>query len=256
MGRNWLALAVLMSWTAWGQAPSYAYKNIVNASDYSAGPFAPNSVVSIFGSNLSWYTHALEQGDIAGNTVPVTMANTQVYVDNAAAPLLYVSPVQINFIIPGNQIQGDVPIRVVRQGVSGPPVILTLAESAPALFRQETGYAIATHGDWQLLTDISPAVGGEIVVIYLTGLGRTQPNPAPGELPTGAAPMLWLKNLTVFLDGTALPSYRVKYAGATPYNAGLYQLNLELPPETGPNPEIRLSVGSQTSGPGVRLPLQ
>ena len=255
MGLNRLALAFLMGWTAWGQAPSYAAKDIVNSADYSAGPFAPNSVLSVFGSNLSWYTDWLQAGNLVAGTVPFDMGGTRVYVDNVPAPLLYVSPVQINFVIPGNQIAGDVPVRVVRQGLSGPAITLTLRNAAPALFAQASGYAIATDGAGQLLTAANPSSPGAIVVVYATGLGRTQPNPAPGEVPGGAAPILELRNLTVFLDGYPLASYRVKYAGVTPYCAGLYQLNVELPAETGPDPELTVWIDGKSSLAGLRLPV-
>jgi uncharacterized protein (TIGR03437 family) len=242
--------------TAFAQAPAYAAADIVNASNYAPGPFAPNSVLAIFGVNLSWYTHALTSGDIAANTVPTQLAGVQVYVDNWPAPLLYVSGPQINFIIPGNQISGDITVRVTREGVSGPDVTVTLVNAAPALFDLGTGYAIATHADGTLLTTDSPAQGGETMVLYATGLGSTQPNPSPGVIPQSAAPMLWLANLIVSLDGTALPSFRIKYAGATPDSVGLYQINIELPPDVGSNPAIQVAVGAQCSAAGLKLAVQ
>ena len=45
---------MLAAGTAWAQAPTYSAAGIVNAWDYSPGPFAPNSVLSLFGTNLSW----------------------------------------------------------------------------------------------------------------------------------------------------------------------------------------------------------
>ena len=53
MLRTWLALAVLCAGTARAAGPSYAASNIVNASNYAIGPFAPNSVISIFGTGLA-----------------------------------------------------------------------------------------------------------------------------------------------------------------------------------------------------------
>ena len=120
MHRAWLVLAALSSGAAWGQAPAYSAAGIVNASNYAPGPFAPNSVISIFGSNLSWSTHALAAADISGANLPLTMAGVQVIVSNWPAALLYVSPTQINFIVPSDEIAGDVQVRVVRQGVTGP----------------------------------------------------------------------------------------------------------------------------------------
>lgn len=256
MSRTWLVLGVLVFRTAWAQAPAYTAEDIVNSSDYSPGPFAPNSVLTIFGSNLSWYTYALEASDIAGNILPTELASVSVYVDNWPAPLLYVSGPQINFIVPGNEIGGTITLRVVREGVTGPEVSLVLVDAAPALFDTGTGYAVATHGDGSLLTDASPAQPGETVVVYATGLGATSPNPSPGELPQTAAPLLWLSTLSVSLDGTVLPSYLIKYAGATPLSAGLYQLNIELPSEVGADPAIQVAMGTQTSSGTLKIAVQ
>ena len=256
MSRASFVLAVLLLKVGSAQQPTYSDANIVNASDYSTGPFAPNSVLTIFGSNLSWYTHALASSDIVAETVPGQMANVAVYIDNRPAPLLYVSPTQINFLVPGNEISGDVPVRVVRQGVWGPEARITLVDAAPALFDIGNGFAIATHGEGSLLTEDSPAQPAEIVVIYATGLGATQPNPSPGQIPQSAAPLLLLDSLTVSLDGRTLPSFRIKYAGATPLSAGLYQINLEMPPETGPDPLIQVAVGNKADSGGLKLAFQ
>jgi uncharacterized protein (TIGR03437 family) len=249
-----LVLAVLVLRTALAQAPAYAAENIVNSSDYTSGPFAPNSVLTIFGTNLSWYTQALTLGK-AGE-VPTQLSGVQVLVDSRPAPLLYVSGPQINFLIPSNEISGQVTVRVVREGMAGPQVTVKLIDVAPALFDIGTGYAITTHADGTLLTDASPGQPGEIVVIYATGLGHTQPNADVNEVPGSAAPIEWLGSLTVSLDGAVLPSYRIKYAGITPGCLGLYQLNLELPLEVGANPAILVSVGAKSSTGNLKLAVQ
>ena len=154
--------------TAWGQAPAYTADSIVNASDYSPGPFAPNSVLSIFGSNLSWYIGEFSASQ-STPSAPVALSGVEVYVDNWPAPLLYVSPTQINFLVPSGESPGSISVHVVREGASGPFVSLTLVNGAPALFGGGSGFAIATHADGTLLTDASPGQPGEIVVVYATG---------------------------------------------------------------------------------------
>ena len=252
MLRSWLVLGVLAVRVAWGQAPVYTADDIVNASDYSSGPFAPNSVLTIFGSNLSWYTDAVPS-DFNATIVPTQMGGVAVYVDNWPAPLLYVSGPQINFLIPSNEIAGNATVRVVREGVTGPEVTVTLVNAAPALFDPGTGFAIATHADGTLLTDASPGQPGEIVVVYATGLGATEPNPDPGEIPQTAALMVWLSSLTVSLNGAVLPSDLIMYAGVTPGCVGLSQLNIKLPQDVGANPPIQVSVGTQSTSSALEL---
>jgi uncharacterized protein (TIGR03437 family) len=255
MYRTWLVLAVLVVRAVWAQAPAYTADSIVNASDYSSGPFAPNSVLSIFGSNLSWYTGAFSASQSV-TSVPVALSGVEVYVDNWPAPLLYVSPSQINFLIPSGESPGSVTVRVVREGASGPFVSLNLVDGAPALFETGSGLAIATHADGALLTDASPGQPGEVVVVYATGLGATDPDPEAGEIPETAAPLQWLSSLSISLNGAALPSALILYAGATPGCVGLYQLNIQLPQDVPADPVIQVSMGMQSNSGSLKIAVQ
>jgi uncharacterized protein (TIGR03437 family) len=253
MLRTWLAFAPLLAGAAWGQAPVYSADKMVNASNYTPGPFAPNSIVSIFGSAMSRSSQGLTAGDIVNNTLPTELNYTRVYVMDSPAPLLYVSDGQVNFLIPGNQLDGDVTIRVVREGLTGPEITVTLVDAAPALFQTAAGYAIAAHLDNSAVAPGSPAQAGEIVVLYACGLGRTQPNPAPGVIPQNAAAIQRLSDLKVYLGGTAIDPASILYAGLTPGSAGLYQINLVLPGNLGTDPEIRVAIADQSSPAGLKL---
>ncbi len=144
-------------------------------------------------------------------------------------------------------------IRVVREGVTGPEVTVTLVDAAPALFQTADGYAIAAHLDNSLIAPNSPAQAGEIIVVYACGLGRTQPNPAPGAIPQSAAVIQKLSDLKVYLGGTAIDPASILYAGLTPGSAGLYQINLVLPGNLGTDPEIRVAIADQSSPTGLKL---
>jgi uncharacterized protein (TIGR03437 family) len=249
----WLVFALLLANTAWGQAPVYSAAGMVNGPNYAPGPFAPNSIVSIFGSGLARSSQGVTAADIVNNTLPVELNSTRVYVMNSPAPLLYVSVGQVNFLIPGNQLDGDVQIRVVREGLTGPEVTVTLVDAAPALFQTAAGYAIAAHLDNSLIAPGSPAQAGEIIVVYACGLGRTLPNPAPGAISQSAAVIQRLSDLKVYLGGAAIEPASILYAGLTPGSAGLYQINLVLPDNPGTDPEIRVAIADQSSPAGLKL---
>jgi uncharacterized protein (TIGR03437 family) len=251
-----LVLALLLANAAWGQAPVYSADSMVNAPNYAPGPFAPNSIVTIFGSGLSRSSQGLTAGDIVNNTLPTELNGTHVYVDGPPAPLLYVSDSQVNFLVPGNQVAGDVKIWVVREGFTGPEVTVTLVDAAPALFQTAAGYAVAAHVDNSLIAPGSPAQAGEIIVVYACGLGRTQPNPVPGVIPQNAAVIQRLSDLQVYLGGTAIDPASIQYAGLTPGSAGLYQINLVLPDNLGTDPEIRVAIADQSSPAGLKLAVQ
>ena len=229
---------------------------MVNASNYTPGPFAPNSIVSIFGSGMARSSQGLTADSILNNTLPVELNSTRVYVMGSPAPLLYVSEGQVNFLVPGNQLDGDVKIRVVREGMTGPEITVTLVDAVPALFQTAAGYAIAAHLDNSLIAPGSPALAGETIVVYACGLGRTLPNPAPGVIPQSAALIQRLSDLKVYLGATAADPASILYAGVTPGSAGLYQIDLILPASLGTDPEIRVAIADQSSPAGLQLAVQ
>ena len=256
MLRTWLVLALLPTSAAWGQAPAYSAAGMVNAPNYAPGPFAPNSVATIFGSGLARSSQGLTADVILNNTLPKELNSTRVYVLDEPAPLLYVSDGQVNFLVPGDQLDGDVKIRVVREGVTGPEITVTLVDAAPALFQSAAGYAIAAHLDNSVIAPGSPAQAGEIIVVYACGLGLTQPSLAPGVIPQSAAVIQRLSDLKVYLGGTAIDPASILYAGLTPGSPGLYQINLVLPANLGTDPEIRVAIADQSSPAGLKLAVQ
>jgi uncharacterized protein (TIGR03437 family) len=246
-----LLLAILCAGTAGAAGPVYAAANLVNASNYTSGPFAPNSVISLFGTGLARSTVALTAADISGGSLPTEMNFVRVYVENEPAPLLFVSEGQINFLIPSLASLSPVHIRVVSQGVTGPEITVNLVNCAPALFALAGGYTIATSAQGKLLTPDAPAHPGDTIVIYLTGLGRTSAQAFPGEIPRSANPILALASLRVTIGPVAVAPALIKYAGVTPGSGGLYQINLIVPEGVGIDPELKVT-GDVTSG-GLKL---
>jgi uncharacterized protein (TIGR03437 family) len=248
-----LILAVLFASTAQGAGPVYSAESIVNGANYAQGPLAPNSVVTIFGTDLAWSIETLTVENTRSGSLPKSLADVRVTVANSPAPLIYVAPTQINFLMPGDLRAGPVPVRVVRQGVTGPEVTVTVIDAVPNFFRNAEGYVIAQHADYSVITPDHPARPAEIIVVYATGLGRTYPNPAPGEIPAYAGVMASLDALRVTIGGVNLPADRILYAGLSPGTAGLYQINLRLPEVLDLDPEVRAAVGSQTGAAGLKL---
>jgi uncharacterized protein (TIGR03437 family) len=248
----WFVLAALAGSAARGAAPTYSTESIVNGSDYAPGPFAPNSIVSIFGAELSYRVEGLTRDNTYNNTLPDQLADVRVYVANMPAPLIYVCPTQINFLMPNNLKPGNVPLRVVRQAVTGVEVTIALVDAAPQLFKSKDGYVIAQHGaDYSLLGPNSPARPGEVIVFYATGLGRTQPSPGPAEIQQ--IPSNIIGELKLSLGGAEVSPADIWYAGLTPGIAGVYQINLKLSDTLGADTEIRASMAGQTSVAGVKL---
>jgi uncharacterized protein (TIGR03437 family) len=238
-------------------APIYSAASIVNAADNKSGALAPNAIGTIYGKNLAYGTAGLTAGDIQGGVLPVVLGDseTEVFIGNYAADLYYVSPTQINFLVPPMMLPGPVTFRLVIDSLRGPVIPLKLAPAAPGLFQLDLQNAVATLVDGSVLTPSSPAKPGDIVVLYATGLGETTPPAVYGQLPTAAAPLVAGAKLSILLDGVAVPPSAIDYAGVAPGYAGLYQINLTLPKSTAANPEIRLQLDGASSITGVHLPV-
>jgi uncharacterized protein (TIGR03437 family) len=262
-----LPLVLLVTWCAPGaesskprDAPIYSAASIVNAADNQSGALAPNTIGTIYGKNLAYNTAALTADEVHGGILPTVLtgsAEVRVFINHYPADLYYVSPTQINFLVPPDLLPQPALFQVVIDGQYGtsPPIQFTLAAAAPALFQLDLKNAVATRADGSVITPLAPAQPGEIVVLWATGLGQTAPPAVKNQLPTAAAPLVAGANLSVLLDGVPVDSSAISYAGIAPGYAGLYQINLRLPSSTGANPEIRLQLDDAISIPQVYLPV-
>lgn len=246
-------LALMAVPLGWAVAPAYSASSVVNAATGVAGEFAPNSIVSIYGTDLAYATQAAASGS---GVLPVTLAQVTVSVGGISANLFYVSPTQINFLVPANLLPGVKSLTVFRAGVAGPVLPMTLKETAPGFFNTSDGAVIATHADGTVCTSDSPVNAEEIIVLYAVGLGRTDPDAVPGKPSSHAAPIIQMGQLAVLLNGSVVDASRIYYAGTTPGFAGLYQINLRVPVTAAENPEIRVFIGQQGSPSYLKLPMR
>jgi uncharacterized protein (TIGR03437 family) len=113
---------------------------VVNSASY-LGALAPGSVATLYGVNLADAGHV-----IAGvSSFPVSVAGVSVSVNGVNAPLLYVSPAQINFQIPwGTAVGRSVEVKVTRSGVDSivEPITITTT-AAPSFFLSEFTNGVA-----------------------------------------------------------------------------------------------------------------
>jgi uncharacterized protein (TIGR03437 family) len=246
---------------AWAQtsatstAVSYTVAGVVNSASDAPDSLAPNTIATVYGTGLSYTTASAFGVMPSSGMMPTELASVHVYVGEAAAPLYYVSPTQINFLVPTELPPGEVDFFTTHDGLAGPHVRITLHDAAPGLYPWGAGMIASTHADGSVITKDHPAHPGETVVVYGTGLGRTRPELQTGLIEIVAAQIRLLSELSVQVAGTALDNQSIQYAGITPGIPGLYQVNLVLPKQLAPDPEIRISIGSQVSPPGMRLPV-
>ena len=236
-----------------GNPPAFPPDSVVNSANSSPTSLTPNVLATLSGSNLASSTaSAVATGS---GTLPTLLAGVRVIVGGIFASLLYVSPTKVNFIMPASLLPGQTNIVLVRDFIVTPTAQITLLDAAPALFvdNPDNSRVAAQHADGSLVSPDTPAHPGEVIVVYGTGLGRTDPTQIDGSIPRSLAPIILLNQLQVLLDGQPVPVENILYAGIAPGFAGLYQINLRLPMEIGATPEIRVAMGDQMSQSSLRF---
>ena len=148
-------------------------------------------------------------------------------INGAVAPVVFSSPDRINAQLPWN-VAGTATLILRTPGGASDPFRLRTTPGAPGVFRSGPGGTptIVRSLNNELVTLSNPIHGGDDLVIYATGLGRTDP-----EVPLGAAspfePLARVLNTPkVTLGNVALPIY---FAGLTPGLIGVYQINVIVP---------------------------
>jgi uncharacterized protein (TIGR03437 family) len=238
--------------------PNYTAASIVNSASYVSGDYAPNAFITIFGTNLAYVTRTISLDDIHSAVLPTVLIGTglRVLVNQIEANIYYVSPTQVNLLVPPLLVPGPATVQLLVDGLAGPAIQITLGNSAPAPFQLDATTVIAQHLDATLITQASPAHGGEVVVLYANGLGPTFPAAIKDHVPLAAALLVQFPSFQVWLNGAAVDQNRVLYAGVTPGFAGLYQINVRLPDDVAQNPEVRFGTSDKMSPPQRHLSVQ
>jgi uncharacterized protein (TIGR03437 family) len=234
---NW-ALYSEASFDPFRLPPNVFAGGAVNLASYQPAPnnlMSAGALTAIFGDNLAT---AAANGSFVNGALPLNLGGTAVGINGVCAPLLYISPSQINIqAIPTLPSAGVASLYVSTGVVDGdcttgnPGVVqsIPLAAASPGLFLADytAGVALSVHSDGSLVSASSPAIPGETVLLYGTGFGPVELPVNAGQADTGIDP---LANPIVFtIGGVTLDSVQVPYAGLAPAFVGLYQFNLSVP---------------------------
>lgn len=232
-----------------GPAPIIVQGGTVNSATLVPAPndqIARGQIISIFGANLT------VGGPFGPDRLPLptTLGPTTVKIGGTAIPLFAVFGTQINAQLPFELPDtGTQQLTVTSGSQTTAPVNITLAATSPGIYTVASsgvGDGIILHVNNQLVTPSNPAIGGEIVVIYCTGLGSTKT-----LVPSGTASNGEVTNamVTVTIGGQPAP---VAFAGLVPTLVGLYQINVTVPMVTGSQPVI-ITAGAAKSPSGVTM---
>jgi len=206
---------------------------ILNAANYTpiTNAYAPGELVNLYG-NFGVSSQVDQQLPI-----PTTLGDVEVFVNGKAAPIYSVGQNQITALIP-YEVSGDsfATFQVEVNGSRSNTVTVYVDNTAPGIYtlaENGIGAGAILHSNFSEVTDSSPAVPGETVLLFMNGLGTVTPAVGDGE----AGPTSPLSNsdeaatLAVFLDdGVNSPAQaNIMFAGLAPGFPGLYQVNFTLP---------------------------
>lgn len=262
----WLGIEVALPATA--PTPSGAafidptgIVNTASSAPFTAG-ISPGEFITLYnGVNLSSTTQCWT----AGPPFPTNLGNVQVMINGVAAPI-YCVGAQITVIVPYEVSSSPVAtIQVINGNVSSNTVTAFVYKTTPGVFTIPAGglgLAAAEHGDYSLVTTTNPALPGETIAVYLSGLGSvfcvtTAPSttcvpPVDGG-PAGPKGDNIVSSLAVDVAGQG--STNIPYAGLTPYTAGLYQINFQVPVSAPAGSDVLAIVSSGAYSAQALLPV-
>lgn len=208
---------------------------------------APNSLASVFGAGLS-STTASAQLDSNGQ-LPTRLAGVTVEMNGLAGPLIFVSPAQINLLVPADVGIGtaNVIVRSTNTAATQSGAV-EVANIAPALFSLDSSgsgpgailNAVTYNGGpFFVETQENPVNDKRTrLAVYGTGL-RYAGNPTLDPAVTTVISSVQAQGRSASGKTFQLP---VEFVGPAPGFFGLDQVNLVLPPEADLSGTIALTV--------------
>jgi uncharacterized protein (TIGR03437 family) len=212
---------------------------------------APNAIATVFGSRFApdGTARQVSPDDLVDGRIPTNLAGVCVGfganpLGAVRAPVVGVYPGQINFQVPSLPAGGSTIVVTTNcdtpQAQTSNAAPVTVQAAAPEFFyflhngsghnpiaalNAVTGTFVGAAG---LLSGVSftPAKPGDILTLFGTGFGVTDPAYGPGELPDAAAQVT--APVLISLGNLTLAASDILYVGIT-QNAGLYQVNLRVP---------------------------
>ena len=203
----------------------------MSAASFRAGDVqSPGALSSVFGD----FGAGIPIAAAAGIPLPRRLADVEVLVGGQTAPLLLVSPFQVNFQQPAGPF-GQSETVVVRVG--GQDVwtgAQPTAPSAPAIFVSDFGEfrkpGAVLNQDGTLNARENPARRGERIQIFATGYPELDIS-----VESGSAPPVGVLARTRSTPRVLIGHWdmRVEFSGASPQFPGLWQINAQIPAVTG-----------------------
>lgn len=245
--------------------PAIAAKNA--ASYHDRRGLAPGMIASLFPPSESGCRDiagyrprfsefvAVFDPNVSPFRLPVELGDVSVVVNGTPAPLYFVTPCQINFLVP-NYVPSDNrwSVEVVRPSTGQilAYTLLPFAPASPAFFTDDSsgrGQAAALNQDGTRNSESNRAPYGSIISLFGTGAGFIQGAPPDGE-PAPADRLIPTAETPTAFVGTQQAA--VQFSGLAPNLVGVWQVNVVIPDRTDPTRPVPVVViiGSVPSNRG------
>jgi uncharacterized protein (TIGR03437 family) len=242
-----------------GSRPNFSSAGIGNAASYSAGKVSPGEIVVVYGSNFGPST--LAQMQLVDGMVSTTLADTKIYFDGVAAPMIYAlgggAQSVLSCVVPyAVARKATTDIRVEYKGQTSDTLSVPVVDAKPGIFslsQTGTGQGAILNQDYTGNGVSNPAAAGTVVMVFATGGGQTTPAGMDGKPALGPAyPAPVLQPWTAMVGGKPAT---VTYAGAAPNMvAGVLQVNVQIPAGLTPGQtELIVMAGNFTSQSGLTV---
>jgi uncharacterized protein (TIGR03437 family) len=215
-----------------GQQPVLYNRGALNAASLAPSglpnaPIARGSIFTAFGENLGPSQSPALSFPLASTLGGVSLSVTQSGVVTQAFPI-FVSPGQINAIMPSSVKAGLASLRLVNGNNKSNAIAIQIADSSPGIFAVSSGgYGPAVVQNFvssstQPVNSLAaPAAPGQVVTIWATGLG-------PVTFPDNVAPTAGNVATPVTVTVGGQPA-AASYSGRSPCCAGVDQIVVTLP---------------------------
>ena len=217
-----------------------AIANVRSAQGFGGfASIAPGTWIEITGSGLAPGAREWTAADFHGAIAPQSLDGVRVTIGGQSAFVDYISPGQVNALVPSNVAPGSAAV-VVNNGVSSiGPYSVQVTATMPGLLAPESfrvngqQHVAALFRDWKtyalpataaLGVPSRPAKPGDEIILLGIGFGGVSP-----DLPGGTV-VSQTNQLTtpVEIRIGGVPA-ELKYAGLSPGYIGLYQFNVIVP---------------------------
>lgn len=207
----------------------------VSAASYRGEAIAADEIVAVFGINLATTTQVATTLPL-----PTTLAGTTVKVRDSAnverlAPLFFVAPTQINYLVPAGTAAGQATILITSGNGAVSGSVVEIANVAPGIFVADASgrglpaaNALTFRADGSSssrpVAQFDPATSRFVAVPI--DLGAIDDRVFLSLFATGVRKRSSLENVRAIIGGVEAP---VQFAGDQGGFAGLDQINIELP---------------------------